>query len=116
MGKKNIYPTEEEYLKFKIEQHIKEKKETERMARDFFGENLKFIRKDKGMTQKEVADKLFIAVSTYANWEQGRRDPSIEDIVNLTGVFEIDFNELFNYDFKRMVEEEMGKRKKSKKK
>lgn len=115
MEKKNVYPTDEEYLKFQIEQHIKEKKEKERMARDFFGENLKFIRKDKGMTQKEVADKLFIAVSTYANWEQGRRDPSIEDIINLTGVFEIDYNELFNYNFERMVKEEIERNKKVKK-
>ena len=107
MKTKSTIPTEEEYLKYYTKKHMKKKKETEWLARSFFGENLKLLRTDKGMTQKDVAEKMTIAVSTYANWEQGRRDPSIEDIVNLAGVLEVDFNELFNYDFDRMIKFEM---------
>jgi transcriptional regulator with XRE-family HTH domain len=38
---------------------------------------------------------LGVAVSTYANWEQGRREPNIYDIYNIIFVLEIQPNELF---------------------
>lgn len=63
---------------------------------DIFSERLKELRQDKMFSQKQLADKLGIAVSTYANWEQGRREPSIYDIFNLLWVFEIEANELFD--------------------
>lgn len=61
-----------------------------------FKEKLKELRKEKGLSQKEFAEKLGIAVSTYANWEQGRTEPSICDIYNLLSTFEIEANELFS--------------------
>lgn len=61
-----------------------------------FIRNLKELRKEKQYLQKDVAEKLGVAVSTYANWEQGRTEPSISDIFNLLSVFEIEANELFS--------------------
>ncbi len=58
--------------------------------------HLKEIRQDKNLSQKQIAEKLGVAVSTYANWEQGRRDPSINDIFKILLALEIDANELFN--------------------
>ncbi len=60
-----------------------------------FSENLKQLRIEKGLSQKQLAEKLGVAVSTYANWEQGRREPSIYDIFNILSVLEIEANELF---------------------
>ena len=57
---------------------------------------LKELRQERQLSQKIVAQKLGVAVSTYANWEQGRTEPGIYDIVNLLTVFEIDANELFS--------------------
>ena len=57
---------------------------------------LKRLRIERGLTQKQVAMQLNVKVSTYANWEQGRREPSVYDIFNLLWVFEIDANELFD--------------------
>lgn len=64
-----------------------------------FCERLKELRQEKDMSQKDVAYKLNVPVSTYANWEQGRREPSIYDIYNLLWVFETDANDLFAIDF-----------------
>lgn len=61
-----------------------------------FRNNLIELRKLRRWTQKQVADKLEVAVSTYANWEQGRTQPGIADIYALLSVFEIDANELFD--------------------
>ncbi len=60
-----------------------------------FCERLKELRAEKQLSQKAIADKLGCPVSTYANWEQGRRDPSIFDIYNIIKVLEIEPNELF---------------------
>ncbi|MCI9404809.1 MAG: helix-turn-helix transcriptional regulator [Clostridia bacterium] len=61
-----------------------------------FSARLKEIRAERQLSQKAIADKLGCAVSTYANWEQGRTEPSIYDIFNLMWVYEIEANELFN--------------------
>lgn len=60
-----------------------------------FCERLKYIRWEKRLSQKAVSEKLGVAVSTYANWEQGRTEPSINDIYKIIEVFEIDANDLF---------------------
>ena len=64
--------------------------------KDIFSTRLKEIREEKQLSQKAVSNKLGCAVSTYANWEQGRTEPSIYDIYNLLWVFEIEANELFD--------------------
>lgn len=64
--------------------------------KDKFCETLKVLRIEKHYYQKDVAEKLGVPLSTYANWEQGRTEPSIEDIYKLLDVFEIDANELFD--------------------
>ena len=60
-----------------------------------FKTNLKTIREEKHLSQKDLSTKLGVPVSTYANWEQGRREPSICDIYKILEVLEIDANELF---------------------
>ena len=60
-----------------------------------FKTNLKTIREEKQLSQNDLAKKLNVPVSTYANWEQGRREPRICDIFKILEVLEIDANELF---------------------
>lgn len=66
--------------------------------KEIFSDKLKSIRAEKNYSQKTVAKKLSVPISTYANWEQGRREPSIYDLFNLMWVYDIDANELFNID------------------
>ena len=66
------------------------------LFKGIFSQRLKDIRKEKGLSQNAVANKLGCAVSTYANWAQGRTEPSVYDIFNLLWVFGIDANELFD--------------------
>ena len=48
-----------------------------------FRNRLKELRVGMSLTQSELANKLNIPTSTYANWELGRTEPSITDIFNL---------------------------------
>ncbi|MCM1546630.1 MAG: helix-turn-helix domain-containing protein [Clostridiales bacterium] len=61
-----------------------------------FSARLKEIRVGAGLSRAAVAEKLGVAVSTYGNWEQGRRAPSIGEIYKIIEVFETDANELFD--------------------
>ena len=61
-----------------------------------FNEQLKDYRIDKRLSQREVAEQLGVATSTYSNWEQGRTQPSIDDLKNIIKILYINPNELFN--------------------
>ena len=42
-----------------------------------FGKFLTEIRKEKQMTQKELADKLFVSDKTVSKWECGNSMPNV---------------------------------------
>ncbi len=53
-----------------------------------FPERLKDLRKEKGMTQIELATALGVSSGTVAMWETGKRKPSFEMFGKLTQVFD----------------------------
>ena len=52
-----------------------------------FCERLKFLREEKGLTQKEVAEAIGFAQSAVAFWENGKRIPNAFAIVALAKFF-----------------------------
>ena len=55
----------------------------------FFGKNLRFLRKQKGINQGELAILVKKGHTTIGNWENGISEPSLgelHDIVNFFGV------------------------------
>lgn len=61
-----------------------------------FCENLKNLRKENNLKQKDIALKLGVVESCYANWEQGRTEPNIEMIRELALIFKVTLDELIN--------------------
>ena len=61
-----------------------------------FCENLKSARKELGLTQKQIANELNVVESCYANWEQGRTEPNIENLRKLSKLFDVSLDELLN--------------------
>ena len=59
-----------------------------------FSKNLKEARKQKFLTQKQVAIMLNVVESCYANWEQGRTEPNIDMIRKLCKILEESAEEL----------------------
>ncbi|MCQ5129832.1 helix-turn-helix domain-containing protein [Butyricicoccus faecihominis] len=49
---------------------------------------LKYLREKFSLSQEEIAKQLKIGQSTYANWEAGRRTPSIGKIAQLADIYE----------------------------
>jgi len=52
------------------------------------------LRKEKGMTQKQVADKMNISDKTISKWERGLGCPDISLLNELSMIFEIDIEKL----------------------
>ena len=62
------------------------------------GFNLKQARKDKGLTQKQVAEKFKMTQQQYSRFENGVFELNYQQIVELCELFEITPNELFLID------------------
>jgi transcriptional regulator with XRE-family HTH domain len=54
---------------------------------DMLGERIALLRRGKGWSQMELAQQLHISASAVGMYEQGRREPSLEGIVELAAVF-----------------------------
>ncbi|MDE6586236.1 MAG: helix-turn-helix domain-containing protein [Clostridia bacterium] len=63
-----------------------------------FNEILKEVRKDCGMTQKDVYQRLQVSPNCYASWEQGRTQPDIESIKKLCAIFDVSADYLLGID------------------
>lgn len=60
------------------------------------GENLKFARKSKGLTQKDVSQKLCMTQQQYSRFENGVFELNYEQILTLCKMYDITPNELFD--------------------
>ena len=59
-----------------------------------FGENLKTLRKNKGITQEELAARLNVVRQTISKWEKGQSVPDSEMLVRLAEIFEVPVSQL----------------------
>lgn len=59
-----------------------------------FNENLKYAREKKNMTQKEVADLIGVAKSTYSLYESGNREPNVQTIKKIADTLNISADDL----------------------
>lgn len=48
-----------------------------------FSERLKQLRKNRNLTQKELADKIGIKQNSYSDWENGKSEPKLDKITQL---------------------------------
>ena len=59
-----------------------------------FKDRLREIREDKGLTQKELAIALKTHQSNIAEWESGKKKPSMFSIIALAKFFEVTVGQL----------------------
>lgn len=51
------------------------------------GENLKRLRKDRGLSQDEAARKLFLSRQSVSKWELDRSEPGVENLKALSRLY-----------------------------
>ena len=66
------------------------------MANKSMGEIISTLRKEKGMTQKELADKLNITDKAVSKWERDIACPDTQTIPKLAEILGVSVEELMN--------------------
>lgn len=60
------------------------------------GNRIKQFRKEKGLTQKELANKLNVAEITIRKYESGDREPKLEQLEKIASALDIEFLDLMS--------------------
>lgn len=69
-----------------------------------FGEKLKALRSQKGMTQKELAEIINISPQAVSRWENNEVEPSLETLRRLAEIFDVSMDDLFGTEKKSKQE------------
>ena len=69
------------------------------------GNHIKHYRNEKGLSQEELAERVYVTRQTISNWENNKNYPDINSIVLLSEVFEISIDNLIKGDLEQMKKE-----------
>lgn len=64
----------------------------------FFSKNLEYLRKEKGMSRNELADKLNVNQSTISRWENGDMGVTVDNAYDVANFFNISIADLTGKD------------------
>ena len=78
-----------------------------------FHEKLQELRKQKGLTQEELAESLYVSRTAISKWESGRGYPSIDSLKAISKFFCVTIDELLSGEEILTLAEEDQKQKKS---
>ena len=76
-----------------------------------FNEKLQELRKQKGITQEELAESLYVSRTAISKWESGRGYPNIDSLKVIAKFFEVTIDELLSGDELLTIAEEDTKQK-----
>ena len=78
-----------------------------------FNEKLQELRKQKGLTQEELAEALYVSRAAVSKWESGRGYPNIDSLKEISRFFSITIDDLLSGSEFLTIAEEDQKQKNS---
>lgn len=74
------------------------------------GRFLQDLRKEKGLTQEQLAERLNVARRTVSRWETGFNTPDLDILIELADLYAVDLRDLLNGERKsEQMNEELKK-------
>ncbi|RHR08926.1 dephospho-CoA kinase [Pseudoflavonifractor sp. AF19-9AC] len=67
------------------------------------GENLQNLRKEKGLSQEEVAKALFVTRQTISKWETGKAEPGVSNLKALAELYGVTLEQLVLWETPQVV-------------
>lgn len=61
-----------------------------------FHEKLQELRKNRGLTQEELAEALYVSRTAISKWESGRGYPSIDSLKEISNYFSVSIDDLLS--------------------
>ena len=72
------------------------------------GSFLQVLRKEKGLTQEQLAEEMGVARRTVSRWETGSNMPDLDILIELSDLYSVDLREILNGERKsEQMNEEM---------
>ena len=68
------------------------------------GAHIKEHRKEKGLSQDDLAEAIYVSRQTISNWETGRTYPDVQSLLLLSYVFDVTVDSLIKGDVEAMAE------------
>ena len=62
------------------------------------GENIRSLRKEKGITQEKLAELLGVTAQAVSRWESGAGYPDMDQLPGLASLFDVSMDTLLGYD------------------
>lgn len=78
-----------------------------------FNEKLQELRKQKGLTQEELAEALYVSRAAVSKWESGRGYPNIDSLKEISRFFSVTIDDLLSGSQILTIAEEDQKQKNS---
>ena len=69
------------------------------------GAQIKKYRSNMGISQEELAEKVYVSKQTVSNWETGKNYPDIHSVLLLSSVFNVSLDQLIKGDVEIMKKE-----------
>ena len=76
-----------------------------------FHEKLQELRKNRGLTQEELAEALYVSRTAISKWESGRGMPSIESLKAISKFFAVTMDDLLSSEELLVIAEDDHKQK-----
>ena len=67
------------------------------------GEFLKHLRKEKGLTQEQLAEQFCISSRTISRWETGSNMPDLDMLIELADFYNVDIREIIDGERKSEI-------------
>ncbi|MGB3183670.1 MAG: helix-turn-helix transcriptional regulator [Cyclobacteriaceae bacterium] len=78
------------------------------MTATYLPDNMKLLRKRRGLTQQQMAQGIGISTAAYNNYESGKRQMPPEKVEELGGVLEVNAYDLQHTDLAELPEGAVG--------
>jgi len=71
----------------------------------FLASNLKYLRrrKEPKLTQERLAQMLMVSPSTYGSYEEGRAEPKLDTLLQMSDIFMVAIHDLLQLDLSKVV-------------
>ena len=66
------------------------------MNQEKIGKFLKELRKQKGLTQEQIAEIFHVSNRTISRWENGNNMPDLDILIEISDYYEVDLREVLN--------------------
>lgn len=79
---------------------------TPNLSMALINKNLKFLRTELGLTQKQLAEKLGLKQAAIGAYEEERSTPPLVSLLDIAKIFKVNLDMLVNHDLSRVSEKD----------